>query len=218
MEKQQLVFLLTGVGFVVLFILAYFSEIQAFSYIFLLFSILLILFPGKPEKKRQLSKEVLELESQMKGEFAGPLVVEGEPIWAGWCPIHNGAPPPFDPKGYKCQKCAKLVCARCLYITSKGAMCTNCSQGITEEEKQNIKSFYEDSAFSQTRINYLKFKSFELLSTLIVMAIGLVILSFNLPIWGIVLPPFVILAIIYGLGEAYFFFKIRKEEKVKTIE
>jgi hypothetical protein len=218
MEKQRLVFLLTGAGFFVLFILAYFSEIQAFSYIFLLFSILLILFPGKPEKKGQPSKEVLELESQMKGKFAGSLVVEGDPIWAMWCPIHRGAPPPFDPKGYKCQKCAKLVCARCLYITSKGALCTNCLQGVAEEEKQKLKPFYEDSAFSQTRIHYLKLKSFELLSALLVMAIGLVTLSFNLPIWGIVLPPFVILVIICGLGEAYYFFKIRKEERPTTIE
>lgn len=224
MEKQRLVFLLAAAGFFVLFILAYFSEIQAFSYIFLLFAAALFFLPDMivTAKKKQPSKEVLLLEREMKKGDHGPLVVEGEPIWAMWCPIHRGTPPPFDPKGYKCQKCAKLVCARCLYVTPKAALCLKCFNKLPEEERKSTKSFYADSMYSQTRVNYLRFKSISFGLFFIIMIAYFIILSLNIvdaEKIGIVMLALMATVLIAAIGgEAYFFFKIRKEEKVKTIE
>jgi hypothetical protein len=216
------VFLLFGLGFFVLFIFAYFSEIQPFSYLFLFLSAILVFLPSAIEKKRQPSKEVLELESQMKGKFAEPLVVEGEPIWAGWCPVHIGAPPPFDPKGYKCQNCAKLVCARCLYVTQKAALCFNCFNKLPEEERRNLHPFYDDSMYSQTRINYLRFEAISFGLLLIMMSVYFIILAFNvvdaekIGLVILALTATLLLAAIGGQG--YFFLKTKKEEKVQTIE
>ncbi len=83
--------------------------------------------------------------------------IESTMIWAGWCPIHNGSPPPYDQKGYKCGKCGKLVCSQCLYISSKGSRCRNCLADLSDEEKKKLKPFYEPDSFSQTRKNYLYF-------------------------------------------------------------
>jgi hypothetical protein len=52
--------------------------------------------------------------------------LEREPIWAGWCPIHGGAPPAFDAGGYVCASCRKTVCAACIYSTNIGVLCQNC--------------------------------------------------------------------------------------------
>ena len=137
--------------------------------------------------------------------------------WAGWCPIHNGAPPPYHPNGYKCQRCGKYVCAMDIYSTSKGMRCGHCLKDIPEKELLNLKPIYNKESFSEPRKNYLKLGVavflIQLLILLLIILKGLEIPFVNQIISSVEL---MILIVLFGIGLIvipYYFLKFRKENK-----